>query len=187
MRGHLKRIGKPISGVSKSPLCILTELLQDENEHRKILRALEAKPRLSRPFISQKFAGSEGLFLTPNGVPVKIQNSTNRPDSEDGEKRKKREEKVNENRESTLVELLKRQRQDHELAVTCRSKTARARFIISPSKKVPPEALPDSICSQGEKFTKLSTVFFCYFLFQVKCFQRLRMLHKRNHNSNEKS
>ncbi|MCJ8729638.1 hypothetical protein PDJAM_G00108770 [Pangasius djambal] len=149
VRGHLKRIGKPISGVSKSPLCILTELLQDENEHRNVLRALEAKPRLSRPFISQKFAGSEGLFLTPTGVPVKIQHSANRLVSEEGEKRKRREEKMNENRESTLVELLKRQRLDQELAVACHSKTARARFIISPSKKVPPEALPDSTCSQG--------------------------------------
>ncbi|KAF4079271.1 hypothetical protein AMELA_G00191140 [Ameiurus melas] len=150
VRGHLKRIGKPISGVNKSPLCILTELLQDENEHRNILRALEAKPRISRPFISQTFAGSEGLFLTPTGVPVKIQHSANRLVSEEGEKRKRREEKMNENSESTLVELLKKQKLDQKPAVTCHSKTARARFIVSPSKKISPEALPDSICSQGK-------------------------------------
>lgn len=58
---------------------------------------------------------------------------------------------MNENSESTLVELLKSQRLDQELAVMCHSKTARARFIISPSKKLSPEALPDSIYSQGEK------------------------------------
>lgn len=154
MRGHLKRIGKPISGVSKSPLCILTELLQDKNEHGNVLRALEDKPRFSRPFISQKFAGSGGLFFTPTDIPLKIQHSANRLVSEEDEKRKRREE-MNENRKSTL-ELLKRQRQDQELAVTCHSKTARARFIISPSKKLSPEALPDSICSQGEKFTESS-------------------------------
>uniref|UniRef100_A0A671SYS5 Zinc finger protein 644b n=1 Tax=Sinocyclocheilus anshuiensis TaxID=1608454 RepID=A0A671SYS5_9TELE len=38
VRGHLKRIGKPILGASKSPLCILTELLQDETEYRNIIR-----------------------------------------------------------------------------------------------------------------------------------------------------
>lgn len=151
VRGHLKRLGKPITGVSKSPLCILTELLKDENEHRNVLRALETKPRLSRPFISPKFAGSEGLFLTPTGVPVKIQNSAYRLDSEEGGKGKK-EEKTNDNSKSTLVDLLKSQRLDQEIAVTCRSKTARARFILSPSKKVSSEVLPDSLCSQGEKF-----------------------------------
>ncbi|KAK3575284.1 hypothetical protein QTP86_023404, partial [Hemibagrus guttatus] len=149
VRGHLKRIGKPISGVSKSPLCILTELLQDENEHENILRALETKPRLSRPIVSRKFAGSEGPFLAPTGVPVKIQNSANRLVHEEGEQMRRREEMMNENSKSTLVELLKSQKLDQELAVTCHSKTARARFIISPSKKVSPEVLPDSMCSQG--------------------------------------
>ncbi|KAM9482242.1 zinc finger protein 644 isoform 1-T3 [Clarias gariepinus] len=148
VRGHLKRIGKPISGVSKSPLRILTELLQDENEHRNVLRALEAKPRLSRPLISRKFAGSEGSYVIPTGFPVKLQHTANRLVSEESEKRKRKEEKMNENSKSTLVELLKSQRVDQEVAVTCHSKKARARFIISPSKKVSYETLP--ICSQGK-------------------------------------
>lgn len=155
MRGHLKRIGKPISGVSKSPLSILTELLQDENERRTALRVLEDKPCLSRSFLSQRVLQSEDLFLTPAGGPAKIQHSVNRLDFEEDERRKY-EERIKESGESALVELLKRQRLDQEPAVACHSKTARARFIISPSKKVSPEVLPDSICSQGEKFTKLS-------------------------------
>ncbi|XP_046710859.1 zinc finger protein 644 isoform X2 [Silurus meridionalis] len=151
VRGHLKRIGKPISGVSKSPLCILNELLQDENEHRNVLRALETKPRLSRPTVSRKFEReTEGLFLTPTCIPVNIQHSDNRLITDEGENRKGTEEKVHENRESTLVALLKRQKLDKEPAVTCQTKTARARFIISPSKKVSSEVLPDSICSQGK-------------------------------------
>lgn len=73
VRGHLKRIGKPISGASKSPLCILTELLQDETEYKNIIRVLGARPHISKHFVSQKFASSEGLFLTSAGIPVKIQ------------------------------------------------------------------------------------------------------------------
>lgn len=73
VRGHLKRIGKPISGASKSPLCILTELLQDETEYKNIIRVLGARPHISKHFVSQKFASSDGLFLTSTGIPVKIQ------------------------------------------------------------------------------------------------------------------
>ncbi|KAL1022636.1 hypothetical protein UPYG_G00030310 [Umbra pygmaea] len=73
VRGHLKRIGKTITGSSKSPVCILTELLKDEQEHQKILQILKGKQFFSRPIISQKFIGSDGLFQTPTGMPVKIQ------------------------------------------------------------------------------------------------------------------
>ncbi|XP_036425350.1 zinc finger protein 644 [Colossoma macropomum] len=160
VRGHLKRIGKPITGVSKSPLCILTELLQDENEHQKILHSLQAKPHLSRPFISQKFAGSEGLFLTPTGVPVKVQHQwpSSEPRSEDGEKRKKSEDisVINETSSSTLIELLKRKRLDPELEeVKGHSQAARTRCIVPSSKSADSEDLPlqdlSSSCSQ-EKF-----------------------------------
>ncbi|XP_072540147.1 zinc finger protein 644 [Salminus brasiliensis] len=161
VRGHLKRIGKPITGVSKSPLSILTELLQDENEHRKILRSLQAKPHLSRPFISQKFADSEGLFLTPTGIPVKVQQRqwpSNGLHAEDGEKRKRSEEinEISETSSSTLVELLKRKRLDVELQEgKGDSQAARTRCIVPSFKSAAPADLPgqdlSSSCSR-EKF-----------------------------------
>uniref|UniRef100_A0A673W0Y8 Zinc finger protein 644 n=1 Tax=Salmo trutta TaxID=8032 RepID=A0A673W0Y8_SALTR len=40
VRGHLKRIGKTSTSTSKSPVCILNELLQDEQEHQNILQTL---------------------------------------------------------------------------------------------------------------------------------------------------
>ncbi|KAJ7986419.1 hypothetical protein DPEC_G00339700 [Dallia pectoralis] len=73
VRGHLKRMGKTITGTSKSPVCILNELLQDEQEHQNILQNLKGKQFNSRPVVSQNFVGSDWLFLTPAGVPVKIQ------------------------------------------------------------------------------------------------------------------
>ncbi|XP_064845403.1 zinc finger protein 644-like [Oncorhynchus masou masou] len=73
VRGHLKQIGKTSTSTSKSPVCILNELLKDEQEHQNILQILNRKQLISRPTISQKFIGSDGLFLTPMGIPVKVQ------------------------------------------------------------------------------------------------------------------
>ncbi|XP_026882146.2 zinc finger protein 644 isoform X1 [Electrophorus electricus] len=148
VRGHLKRIGKPISGISKSPLCILTELLQDEEERRNVLCSLDDRPHLSRPFISQKFVGSEGLFLTPAGVPVKVQRSLalspelGRLPSADSKRRKRSVEEargVGEAPSSTLVDLLMRRRLEQELRVPERSEAARTRLVSPRSKSTPPE------------------------------------------------
>uniref|UniRef100_A0A3Q3K0I6 C2H2-type domain-containing protein n=1 Tax=Monopterus albus TaxID=43700 RepID=A0A3Q3K0I6_MONAL len=73
VRGHLKRIGRSVSSSSKSPLCILNELLQDEREHRNILQLLKKSRFPPQPFVSQKFISSNGLFLMKTGIPVKIQ------------------------------------------------------------------------------------------------------------------
>ncbi|XP_066520988.1 zinc finger protein 644 [Hoplias malabaricus] len=154
VRGHLKRIGKPITGVSKSPLSILTELLQDENEHQKILRSLEGKPHFSRPFISQKFVDSEGLFLTPTGVPVKVQRQWS---SEEAERRKKSEEinAINETSSSTLIELLKKKRLDPELEeASGHSQAARTRILPS-SRNTAPAYLPPLDLSSSGSIEKL--------------------------------
>ncbi|KAL2090348.1 hypothetical protein ACEWY4_015036 [Coilia grayii] len=171
VRGHLKRIGRGLGssggsggpgvpGVpassSRSPLCILNELLRDKTEHRSLLALLGRRPSHSRPFVSQKFAGSDGLFLTPTGVPVKVQHSRARgsgaagtgagsggaggggePKSQpwagaemaEGKRKEKKEEVEQEIRvgdasrgavggavvpSSTLVELLRRRKQERE-------------------------------------------------------------------------
>nr|XP_046157599.1 zinc finger protein 644-like [Oncorhynchus gorbuscha]XP_046157600.1 zinc finger protein 644-like [Oncorhynchus gorbuscha]XP_046157601.1 zinc finger protein 644-like [Oncorhynchus gorbuscha] len=137
VRGHLKRIGKTsTTSTSKSPVCILNELLQDEQEHQNIFQTLNRKQFLSRPIISQKFIGSDGLFLTPTGFPVKIQhgcqpgkdgNSTSwgpsattpRQEEVKGEElfseRKSIEIRgVREPSQGTLVELLRKKKLDKE-------------------------------------------------------------------------
>eukprot|EP00064_Thunnus_orientalis_P001072 superscaffoldBa00000066_g1073 len=73
VRGHLKRIGRSGTSSSKSPLCILNELLQDKKEHHNILQVLNKSQFPSQPFVSQKFISSNGLFLMRTGLPVKIQ------------------------------------------------------------------------------------------------------------------
>ncbi|XP_071202085.1 zinc finger protein 644-like [Salvelinus alpinus] len=136
VRGHLKRIGKTSTSTSKSPVCILNELLQDEQEHQNILQTLNRKQFLSRPIISQKFIGSDGLFLTPTGFPVKIQhgcqpgqdgNSTSWGPSATTPRQEefKREELFSERKsieirgvrepsQGTLVELLRKRKLDKE-------------------------------------------------------------------------
>ncbi|GLD65398.1 zinc finger protein 644-like isoform X1 [Lates japonicus] len=73
VRGHLKRIGRSITSTSKSPLCILNELLQDKKEHRNILQVLNKSQFPPQPSVSQKFISSSGLVLMRAALPVKIQ------------------------------------------------------------------------------------------------------------------
>nr|XP_015210864.1 PREDICTED: zinc finger protein 644 isoform X1 [Lepisosteus oculatus] len=146
VRGHLKRIGKTISSTSKSPVCILNEMMQDEEEYKHLLQVLSKKRFFSRPFVSQKFASSDGLFLSPTGIPVKIQHTSQdgkawgaavaRQEEEGSEKQRTEanpEEKGSPS--STLIELLKKRRQDEEMEMCKnRSQTARKRLAASPPK-----------------------------------------------------
>uniref|UniRef100_A0A672JWY7 Zinc finger protein 644 n=1 Tax=Sinocyclocheilus grahami TaxID=75366 RepID=A0A672JWY7_SINGR len=134
VRGHLKRIGKPISGASKSPLCILTELLQDETEYRNIIRVFGSRPHLSKPFVSQKFASSDGLFLTSSGIPMKIHHTTGPPDEwtmirpPQVDRKRKRTDKV---QSSTLEDLLGNKEVEQEMEVEGHSEEARTPLTIS--------------------------------------------------------
>ncbi|XP_036378415.1 zinc finger protein 644-like [Megalops cyprinoides] len=142
VRGHLKQIGKTISSKSKSPLCILNEMMQDQEEYQNILQVMNKKRFLSRPFVPQKFASSDGLFLTPTGIPVKIQhaNRGGRPwglsmlqqEEEGREKRQtKTEHGVRGCSSSTLIELLKRKKLDEDLGLNNCSQVARKHLDTS--------------------------------------------------------
>ncbi|XP_061094945.1 zinc finger protein 644-like [Conger conger] len=138
VRGHLKRIGKTISSTSKSPVCILNEMMKDEEEYRNILQVLNKKRYLSRPFVSQKFASSDGLFLTPTGIPVKIQHtgqdgkpwglSNPRQDKEDLEMAETKN-RARGPSSGSLIELLKKKKLDEELK-NC-TQSARKHFAMS--------------------------------------------------------
>ncbi|KAM9357930.1 zinc finger protein 644 [Symphorus nematophorus] len=120
VRGHLKRIGRSVTSTSKSPLCILNELLQDKKEHQNILQVLNKSQFPSRSFVSQKLISSNGLVLMRTGIPVKIQCKMRSPhpildsfvpkqEPEDFSESKKLPEaqRHTEASSSTLVELLK--------------------------------------------------------------------------------
>uniref|UniRef100_A0A671K7V3 Zinc finger protein 644-like n=1 Tax=Sinocyclocheilus anshuiensis TaxID=1608454 RepID=A0A671K7V3_9TELE len=134
VRGHLKRIGKPISGAIKSPLCILMELLQDETEYRNIMRVFGSRLCLSKPFVSQKFASSDGLFLTSSGIPMKIHHTTGTPDEwtmirpPQVDRERKRTDKV---QSSTLEDLLGNRKVEQEMEVEGHSDEARTPLNIS--------------------------------------------------------
>ncbi|XP_023672442.2 zinc finger protein 644 [Paramormyrops kingsleyae] len=146
VRGHLKRIGCTVSSTSKSPLCILNEMMQDEKECQHILQVLNRKRFLSRPFVSQKFASSDGLFLSPTGIPVKIQHMSHEegawgpaPPRHAAEglqpKQEEARPEVATTPSSTLIELLKRKKLDEEMEMNNRSQTARKCLGVSPPKE----------------------------------------------------
>uniref|UniRef100_F7ES36 Zinc finger protein 644 n=2 Tax=Xenopus tropicalis TaxID=8364 RepID=F7ES36_XENTR len=54
VRGHLKRIGKTKWDANKSPICVLNEMLQNEEKYEQILKALSNRRPVHKPFIAQK-------------------------------------------------------------------------------------------------------------------------------------
>uniref|UniRef100_A0A3Q1BLI2 C2H2-type domain-containing protein n=1 Tax=Amphiprion ocellaris TaxID=80972 RepID=A0A3Q1BLI2_AMPOC len=129
VRGHLKRIGGSVTSSSKSPLCILKELLKDKKEHRNILQVLNKSRLPSRSSASQKFISSNDFFLT--AIPVKVQCGTRSPypvlnsfvpkqepntfsDREELQIEAQRDSKAS---SSALVQLLRAKQESMELAV----------------------------------------------------------------------
>lgn len=119
-------------------------MMQDEEEYRNILQVLNKKQFLSRPFVSQKFASSDGLFLSPTGVPVKVQHiaqddkpwgaATSGQEEESVEKEPAgTKHGVKGPHSSTLIELLKKKKLEEEMEKN-RSQTARKCVSVSPSK-----------------------------------------------------
>uniref|UniRef100_A0A8C3DVP3 Uncharacterized protein n=1 Tax=Corvus moneduloides TaxID=1196302 RepID=A0A8C3DVP3_CORMO len=48
VRGHLKRLGKTKWDAHKSPICVLNEMMQNEEKYEKILKALKQSPYYSQ-------------------------------------------------------------------------------------------------------------------------------------------
>ncbi|KAM9621158.1 zinc finger protein 644 isoform 3-T12 [Morphnus guianensis] len=69
VRGHLKRLGKTKWDAHKSPICVLNEMMQNEEKYEKILKALNSRRIIPRPFVAQKFASSDD-FLSQNVIPL---------------------------------------------------------------------------------------------------------------------
>ncbi|XP_053447290.1 zinc finger protein 644 isoform X2 [Nycticebus coucang] len=69
VRGHLKRLGKTKWDAHKSPICVLNEMMQNEEKYEKILKALNSRRIIPRPFVAQKLASSDD-FLSQNVIPL---------------------------------------------------------------------------------------------------------------------
>lgn len=69
VRGHLKRLGKTKWDAHKSPICVLNEMMQNEEKYEKILKALSSRRIIPRPFVAQKLS-SDDDFLSHNGLPL---------------------------------------------------------------------------------------------------------------------
>ncbi|XP_074858398.1 zinc finger protein 644 isoform X4 [Carettochelys insculpta] len=69
VRGHLKRLGKTKWDAHKSPICVLNEMMQNEEKYEKILKALNSRRIIPRPFVAQKLVSNDD-FLSQNVIPL---------------------------------------------------------------------------------------------------------------------
>ncbi|XP_063796001.1 zinc finger protein 644 isoform X2 [Pseudophryne corroboree] len=54
VRGHLKRLGKTKWDAHKSPICVLNEMLQNEEKYEQLLKVLNNRRPVHRPFSAHK-------------------------------------------------------------------------------------------------------------------------------------
>ncbi|XP_032856393.1 zinc finger protein 644 isoform X2 [Tyto alba] len=147
VRGHLKRLGKTKWDAHKSPICVLNEMMQNEEKYEKILKALNSRRIIPRPFVAQKFASNDD-FLSQNIIPLeayhnglKTEDTSVSASEEEGlsflnecdeTKAVLHDEKKNQS--LTLIELLKNKRLGEERhpdisPQKIHNQTARKRFV----------------------------------------------------------
>ncbi|KAM6264069.1 zinc finger protein 644 isoform 4-T11 [Spheniscus humboldti] len=147
VRGHLKRLGKTKWDAHKSPICVLNEMMQNEEKYEKILKALNSRRIIPRPFVAQKFASNDD-FLSQNVIPLeayhnglKTEDTSVSASEEEGlsflnecdeTKAVLRDERKNQS--LTLIELLKNKRLGEERnpdisPQKIHNQTARKRFV----------------------------------------------------------
>ncbi|KYO19630.1 zinc finger protein 644 isoform B [Alligator mississippiensis] len=147
VRGHLKRLGKTKWDAHKSPICVLNEMMQNEEKYEKILKALNSRRIIPRPFVAQKLASNDD-FLSQNVIPLEAYR--NGLKTEDISVSASEEEGLNflnecdetktvlhdekKNQSLTLIELLKNKRLGEERnpdisPQKIHNQTARKRFV----------------------------------------------------------
>ena len=147
VRGHLKRLGKTKWDAHKSPICVLNEMMQNEEKYEKILKALNSRRIIPRPFVAQKLSSGDD-FLSHNVLPLDEYHNGLKTEalsvsaseeeglhflSECGE-RKPELPSGRKNQSLTLIELLKSRRlgEERNSAVSphkTHNQTARKRFV----------------------------------------------------------
>ncbi|XP_013369956.1 PREDICTED: zinc finger protein 644 isoform X6 [Chinchilla lanigera] len=147
VRGHLKRLGKTKWDAHKSPICVLNEMMQNEDKYEKILKALNSRRIIPRPFVAQKLASSDD-FLSQNVLPLEAYHNGLKTEAlsvsaseeeglnflNDYDETKPELPSGRKNQSLTLIELLKNKRMGEERNSALSSQkihnqTARKRFV----------------------------------------------------------
>lgn len=147
VRGHLKRLGKTKWDAHKSPICVLNEMMQNEEKYEKILKALNSRRIIPRPFVAQKLSASDD-FLSQNVLPLEAYRNGLKTEAlsvsaseEDGlnflseyDETKPELPSGKKNQSLTLIELLKNKRLGEERSSAIspqkmHNQTARKRFV----------------------------------------------------------
>ncbi|XP_063110152.1 zinc finger protein 644 isoform X3 [Cavia porcellus] len=147
VRGHLKRLGKTKWDAHKSPICVLNEMMQNEEKYEKILKALNNRRIIPRPFVAQKLASSDD-FLSQNVLPLEAYHNGLKTEAlsasaseEEGlnflneyDETKPELSSGRKNQSLTLIELLKNKRMGEERNSALspqkiHNQTARKRFV----------------------------------------------------------
>lgn len=147
VRGHLKRLGKTKWDAHKSPICVLNEMMQNEDKYEKILKALNSRRIIPRPFVAQKLVSSDNDFISQNVIPLEAYHNGLKTEAlsvsaseEEGlsflnEYEEKKPELLSgkRNQSLTLIELLKNKRMGEErnsvFPQKIHNQTARKRFV----------------------------------------------------------
>ncbi|XP_017521748.2 zinc finger protein 644 isoform X2 [Manis javanica] len=147
VRGHLKRLGKTKWDAHKSPICVLNEMMQNEEKYEKILKALNSRRIIPRPFVAQKLASSDD-FLSQSVIPLEAYRNGLKTEAlsvsaseEEGlsflneyDETKPELPSGKKNQSLTLIELLKNKRMGEERNSVIspqkiHNQTARKRFV----------------------------------------------------------
>ncbi len=137
VRGHLKRLGKPSSTTSKSPVIILKELMRDKKQFQMKLQVLEKKCRATNSFHPIRL--SNGLTFA----------STVKQQKDDGEEKKKIDIRKG-SPPRDLIGILKKRRTHEETKAKHPPHTARKAILLSSGSDCgmetqPFKAVPNSL------------------------------------------
>lgn len=143
----MKRLGKTKWDAHKSPICVLNEMMQNEEKYEKILKALNSRRIIPRPFVAQKLASNDD-FISQNVIPLEAYRNGLKTEAlsvsaseEEGlnflneyDETKPELPSGKKNQSLTLIELLKNKRMGEERnsAISpqkIHNQTARKRFV----------------------------------------------------------
>ncbi|XP_060058032.1 zinc finger protein 644 isoform X8 [Erinaceus europaeus] len=146
VRGHLKRLGKTKWDAHKSPICVLNEMMQNEEKYEKILKALNSRRIIPRPFVAQRLTSGDD-FLSQNVIRLEAHRNGLKTEAlsmsaseEEGlnflneyDETKPEFPSGRKSHSVTLIELLKNKRMEERNSVISpqriHNQTARKRFV----------------------------------------------------------
>ncbi|XP_044157285.1 zinc finger protein 644-like isoform X1 [Bufo gargarizans] len=137
VRGHLKRLGKNKWDAHKSPICVLNEMLQNEEKYEQLLKVLNNRRTVHRPYSTHKTSSNDSksnavhLEAHRNGLKTEtfsgqMEEGVHLSECDDAGGHGEKDKPV------SLIELLKLKKSGEEKNVESSQKinqTARKRFI----------------------------------------------------------